>query len=138
MKINYNKLTAEQIEKHVEFIDWSVVPPNLITEELKIKFGSISQLQARLWLEGLLLKMVKYEEQNHLVFSAENKWYMDLSKKTGILCCSNINLLLVFENKYKFNYDEAQSYIRNILKMYFKKIKISSVTFIDFIDIETE
>ncbi len=49
--IDYNKLTLEQLEEYVEFIDWYVVPSHLVTDDIKKKFGAMKGLKIRLMVE---------------------------------------------------------------------------------------
>ncbi len=90
MNIDYNTLTIEQIEEKVEFIDWSLMPSHLITEDVKKSFGSMPQLNARLWFEDLLSKMVIKEDPkefpNIVFFFIEDKYYMDSYKSRDLWC----------------------------------------------------
>ncbi len=55
MEIDYNTLTAEQLEEYAEFVDWSLVPSHLITEEVKKSFGMLKSLKMRLWFDDLFV-----------------------------------------------------------------------------------
>ncbi len=130
MTINYKTLTVEQIEEHVEFIDWSMVPSYLITDELKTIFKSIPQLQARIWFEDLMSQMVIKEDQvkfqNRIYFFIKDKWCMEYVKSTNCLYCSYYRVWLLLTKKYNFNQLEFKNFIHNLVLLHFKEIEINS------------
>ncbi len=142
MTINYNTLTTDGLEEHVEFIDWSLVPSHLITDHIKQTFGLFSKLKARLWLEDLISKMMIKEDQekypNESFFFIEDKWYMDLNLKTGTLWCSYDKIWSFLENKNGFNYNETQSFIKNVVEMCFKKEEVTPAYTYSFTGFELE
>lgn len=50
----YDNPTDEQIEENIEFIDWTIVPINLITQDIKDKFSDFRELQLIIWLQDIL------------------------------------------------------------------------------------
>ncbi len=129
MKINYNKLTTEQLEEHVEFIDWSLVPSHLITDDVKKLFGSMPQLNARLWFEDLISKMVIKEDKkrypDYIFFFIGEEYYMDYYLKSKRLHCSFELIWLFLESKVGYDHEDVRLFIKNIVKLYFKKKEIT-------------
>lgn len=70
MKIDYNTLTAEQLEECVEFIEWEKVPEHLLTDKVISEFGYlILERKELLWRAGWLdwldkLELGKIEDLN--------------------------------------------------------------------------
>ncbi len=128
MKIDYRTLTVEQLEEHVEFIDWSIVPSHLLTNEVQDLFKSIQKLRARLWFEDLLSKMVIKKNENTLTrrvfFFFEDKWYMDLNLKNKHLSCSLENIWIILVKEYGFDFLEVQLFIKNIIEQHLVEIKV--------------
>ncbi len=124
MKIDYNTLTVEQLEEYAEFVDWSMVPCNLITDDVRKSFGFLPALNARLWFEDLLSQMVIKEDQNkyldRLCYFVDDIWYMNLDLKTGNLWCSRRKVWFALELKTHFNYDKTKRFIKNIVEQYLK------------------
>ncbi len=127
MKINYNTLTAEELEEQIEFIDWSMIPSKLLTEDIKKNFKDISGLEIRIWFEDLLSRMILKEDKNkypdYICFFIGNKWYMTFNKDKSIylnLWYSSNHITSVFEKKYSTNYYEINTFIKNIVENYFK------------------
>ncbi len=129
MNINYNTLTAEQLEEHVEFIDWSLVPPRLITDEIKKSFSMFKGLQARLWFEYLLFKMEKKEDKekfpNETFFLIDDMWYMHIDLKTNNLSCSSGRVWIIFERFFDLQYFEIRSFIKNQMEMHLNIIGLT-------------
>ncbi len=129
MNINYDTLTLEELEEHVESIDWFHVPSHLITEEIKKKFISIKQLNAIIWLNDLFSKMVIKEDQkefpDELFFFIGDKWYMNLELKTGNLWCSKNNFWFVFGGKFHYNYTETSKFLKNIMELHLENILVA-------------
>ncbi len=124
MIIDYNTLTAEELEKYVEFIDWSMVPPYLITKEIRTKFNSIPQLQARLHLEDLFSKMENKQDQEKypdcIFFFIEEDCYMELTLKNGNLWCSFEKIWFDIKEKTGYDFEGIELFIKNIFHFYFK------------------
>lgn len=135
MKIDYNTFTEEQLEEWIEFVDWSMVPYHLLTENIRRKFHSVPGLQVRLWFEELLNSLeVKINEErypNRVFFFKENEWYMDWRKSSKSLWCSYDRIWSVFENKIGRNYDEIQRFIKNVVEMHFKFKEVTLVSVSD-------
>ncbi len=131
MKINYSTLTVEQLEEYVEFvkfIEWFTMPSHLLTEEIKTKFSSIPMLNARIWLEDLLSKMVVKQDQekfpDFLFFFIEDECFMNLDLSNNHLWCSHTKIWSVLKNKVKFNcFEDIQYVIRIIVKRSFNNIE---------------
>ncbi len=135
-QIDYDTLTIEQLEEHVEFIDWSLVSSCLITDEIKKSFSSLPGLKARLWLENLLNKMVFKEDQvaypNAIFFFIGDEYYMEFNLKNGRLWCSQERVWSVFKKKVKFRYyDEIKFFIKNIVEQHSIFLKIESISTIE-------
>ncbi len=122
MEINYNTLTSDQLEEYAEFVDWSLVPSKLLTEEMKKTFGSIPILNARLWIDDLLSKMVIKKDQeklpNIVFFFIGEEWYMELELNNGGLWCNENKMWLIIKKKTRFNYTEIKTFIRNVMKQH--------------------
>ncbi len=134
MKINYDTLTAEQLEEYIEFVDdWLSVPSHLINEDLGKKFPSIRDLQRILWFENLYPKMVIKEDQtvfpNRIFYFIGDEWYMDLDSKTGVLCFSFKKIWNDFYKKYYpgceiYDTGKVQRYMIKIMQNHSKNVKI--------------
>ncbi len=127
--IDYNTLTEEQLEEYAEFVDWSLVPVHLLTEDINKLFDFFPHLKIRLWFEDLLSKMDIKEDQekypNELFFFVGNDWFMDLSLKSGDLWFSDYYIWSVFEKKHGFSYSETQMFIKNVIEMHFKNMTVT-------------
>ncbi len=124
MEINYNTLTAEQLEEYAEFVDWSMVPSHLLTDDVRKSFGFLPALNSRLWFEDLLPQMVIKEDQKRYpyryFFFIDDKYYMDLNFRNGSLWCSNQNIWLIFlKKKNNYSLEEIQLFIRNIMEQHY-------------------
>ncbi len=123
MEIDYNTLTREQLEEYVEFIDWSLVSSNLLTEEVKVKFTSIPQLQARIWIEELLLKMVMKkdkDDQDDIFFYLKEIKYIHINFSMDYLWCKADEIWYVLKTKLNCDYIVASAFISNVLEQYIK------------------
>ncbi len=122
MKLNYNTLTTKDLEEKVEFIDWSLIPSHLITEGVKTKFGSIPQLQARIWFEDLILKMERRKNKyvpGNTYFYIGDDLYMNILSKYYTVYCSTDKIWSILIRKYLFTDIEAQLFIRNMVNKHF-------------------
>ncbi len=132
MNINYDTLTIEQLEEHVEFVDWSMVPFHLFTEDIKKSFGSISQLQTRLWFDNLLSQMVIKEDQkrfpDRIFFFIGDECPMNLGLKNWSLWCSHDAIWSILEKKFGNNYIDVQTFIKNVVQQYFKNKEVIPVS----------
>ncbi len=141
MIINYDTLTQEQIEEYAEFIDWSTIPSRFLTEEIKNKFNSIPQLNARIWLDNLfsqmIIKMDLKEYPNRIFFFIGDTRYMNLSTKNGQLWCSEDRIWFVLQRRTGYNHDQTQLFIKNVVEHYFKSIDLTPIK-IDFTPSKTE
>ncbi len=123
--INYRTLTIEELEEYAEFVDWSMVPCSLLTNEVKTKFKSIPQLNARLWFEDLVSKMTIKEDQRkypyRFFFFIDYNYFMDLNLRNGELWCSNQNIWILFlKNKIKDKtFSEIKLFIKNIMEQHY-------------------
>lgn len=129
MGIEYDKLTADQLEEWAELIDWSMVPSHLLTPRMAKNFSPVfNDLKARIWLEELLnsleLKIYELKYPHLLSFSKEGNLYMELDITTGELWCSSTRMWSVFEEKFYYEYDEIQKFIKNVVESRFKNMKI--------------
>ncbi len=112
-----------------------MVPYHLITEDIKITFRSIPGLEARIWFEELLIKMVIRKDQttepsNRFFFFTEGGLCMDLQLIIGRLDCSKELIWYIFENKYKFSYLQTKFFIKKVVEMHLKnrtEIKLIAV-----------
>ncbi len=125
MTIDYNTLTSEQLEEHVELIDWSLVPSKMITEEIKKSFGSMPQLRVRLWLDDLLSKMVMKVDQerypHHTFLFIGERIYIDLFLGQGRSWCSYEEIWFPIRKTLKFEYAEIEFFIKNVVEIHLKK-----------------
>lgn len=123
----YNTLAEDQLEEFVEFVDWSMVPYRLLTEDIRKKFKDIQKLQARIWFEELLNSLeIKIDEEKypgHIFFFMQDEWHMDLNEETENLWCSDGKIWSVFESKIGRNYNKIQLFIKNIIESCFTNIK---------------
>ncbi len=118
MNINYDTLTAEKLEEHVEFIDWLKVPSHLLTDEVKENFGSLSRLKVILWFENLLNSVEVLESEIYtdgIFFFIGRVWYMEYSIARKELWYSGKLIRSFFEH----NYSEEE--ICAIIKTMFEK-----------------
>ncbi len=128
MRINYNKLTAESLEEYVEFIDWSIIPYHLLTEDVRKLFGSIPQLKARLWFEDLLSKMAVKENEkvfpDCVFFIIENECFIELNFRKKDFWFSLDSIWYVLEYKFYYNYEYTHFFLKNVMKQYYEKIEL--------------
>lgn len=139
MNIDYNTLSEDQLEEFVEFIDWSLVPSHLLTEDIKKRFSFIFKgLQVRLWLEELLFSFeAKIDEEKYpgtIFFFKKDKWYMDLdldlmNRKKGKIWCSRERIWTTLGEKISCDPNERKRFIKNIMASFFKSIEIISVDY---------
>lgn len=92
-EIYYSTLTRETLEEMIEFIDdWSLVPTELIDNELCQKFNHIGHLRQRVKFEETYSKLKEVVDKtkfpNRIFFFLEEECYMDLDTQTGVLCYS--------------------------------------------------
>ncbi len=126
MTIDYDTLTAEGLEEHVEQVDWSIIPSRLITKEVIDLFGTIPKLRARIWFDDLLNKMVIKEDQeeysDQVFFFIEGKYFMNSCSVIDnlFLYCSYDNIWSFFEQKCNFSYYETRALIFNMI-IHFEK-----------------
>ncbi len=131
MKINYNTLTAEKLEERVEFVNWSLVPSRLLTEDVIKSFGNIPKLKTRLWFEDLMSRMVikkdKIRFPNCVCFFVDDKCYMLLNQTQDVLLISYDLIWSVFFTNFRTagllnNYEIIciKKFIKNIANPYFK------------------
>ncbi len=131
MEIDYDTLTAEQIEEHVEFIDWSLIPSKLITVEIKEKFKSIPQLKARVWFENLLSQMVIRVDPDafpdRIFYFIGEEYQMEFYFKNKELYCSYERICAVFINdlKIKATVEEIKLFIKNVVELYFPDMEVT-------------
>lgn len=127
--IDHNSLTEDQLEEWVEFIDWSLVPSSLLTENIKKKFHSFPGLQLRIWFEDLFgsleIKIDREEYPNRVFFFKGEEIYMELDEKDGNLSCSYKNIWSFFYDKIGRNHNETQRYIKNVVEMHFKNREVT-------------
>ncbi len=126
--IDYNTLTTEQLEEYAEFVDWSLVPSELITEKIKKSFEPMSKLKTRLWFEDLLKQMVIKEDKKKypqsIFFFIDEFLYMEIEFKNRNIWCSDDRIWLSFENKTEYKYKEIQIFIKNLIKIHLKNINL--------------
>ncbi len=131
MTINYDTLTTEQIEEYAEFIDWSTIPSRFLIEEIKDKFGSIPQLNARIWFDELFLKMVVKVDQKQyagwIFFFIDGVRYMNLRPIDGQLWCSEERIWSVIKNKIRYDHEETRLFIKKVMEQHFKNIEVEPV-----------
>lgn len=72
----YYNITAEQLEEHIEDVNWEFVPKSLITSELMKKFPSMS---GRI-LEGQLIGTLKAELLTEILKEKAEKVKADLKR----------------------------------------------------------
>ncbi len=129
MLLNYDTLTIEQLEEHVESVDWSLVPSHLLTEEIKRSFCSLSSLNARLWFENLLSKMeIKKDLKIYPVWVfcfVDDEWHMQLNIKNNELYCSYDKIWSFLRKKYGLNDKETQLFIKNVVEMHFRNMEVT-------------
>lgn len=111
MKIEYDKLTEEQLEEFVEFIDWTLVPTYLLTEEIEKKFSCFPQAKARIWFERFYSELRILKSGNHMFFFQGREMVMDLNLEDGVLFCDNHRMWqnifsLFFKTHDQYNFDE--------------------------------
>ncbi len=128
MTINYDTLTVEGLEEHVEHVDWSLVPSHLFTEDVKKSFGFMHKLQVRIWIEDLLSQMVIKEDQEkypkQLFFFKDEEWHMHLNLKNGSLWCKYSTTLYILETKFYLQHFEGKKILKNTINSHFKDKKI--------------
>ncbi len=139
MNINYETLTAEQIEEHAEFVDWSIMPSHLLTTDIKKRFKDIKKLRARMILEDILSIMtIKADIKkfpNTIFFFVDNELYMFL--RLGSKEPKRLEFKQTFVNKltpciemdyspYNSSSSTFDRFLRNIIHPYFQKAKLRS------------
>ncbi len=128
MEIDYDTLTAEGLEEHVEFIDWSMVPSHLITNEVKRSFKTLKGIKARIWFEDLLTKMVIKEDKKifseYIFFFIEDEYYMSFNTEKNIIRCSKEYVWSKIAAELDEEYIYTNNFIRNIFRQKFKFKKI--------------
>ncbi len=130
MTIDYDTLTAEDLEEYVEFIDWTLVSPKLITDEVKKSFGSMPQLNFRIWFEDFMINMDIKEDQgsfsNEYFFFSKDIFCMELDLEDRFLWITN-RMWVIIRNKFnKYYYQEIEKNIKNLLTIHFKNIEVKS------------
>ncbi len=126
-------MTVEQLEEHVEFIDWSLVPSKLLTTKIKKLFGSLPQLKARIQFEKILPKISLKEDQKRYpgwhFFFIGNKYCMGLNLNDEILWCSEKFMFKIFG--YNFKRSSFMLFLKNVLNQYIELDKLRDIrTFI--------
>ncbi len=106
----YVNPTAEQIEEHIEFIDWSLMPLNLITNETKSRFSGIKMLNMITWLQGILSSCEVFEHKmpyiNSTLLCRDEKCYVEISRSVdvgGIEIAGLSKVKIALANKEIFN-----------------------------------
>lgn len=54
-KESYRTMTSEQLEAHIDEVDWTLVPERLITPELAEKFSCFPQIEILLKLKNVFI-----------------------------------------------------------------------------------
>lgn len=118
----YVNMNEAQLEEYIEFVDWTIVPKDLLTEKLVNKFPSIIDLRARIWFEQLLNSMTERTSREYpdkFFFFKEGKYCMDLNVSKNTLIYSDSEVYLNFLNKFGFNEYKASIFVKAIAKRYF-------------------
>ncbi len=134
MEIDYNTLSVEELEEHVEFIDWSMIPSRLLTDEVRKTFRTLPQFKVRIWIEDLLVQMVIKEDQekfpDKLFFFIEDRCFFELNFTNGQLWCSVERIWSILEKDHKFNFFEILSFLKNVMDQYLKDLEVQSTILI--------
>ncbi len=130
-EIDYNTLTEEQLEEHVEFINWSLVPPHLLTKNIRQIFKSVPQMNAKIWFEDLMSKMEIREDQerfpNIVFYFVADEWNMLFSSKNTSLWGSSKFIGQIFIERFNFEKDEARLFFKNEVEHFFKIKKATPI-----------
>ncbi len=125
MTIDYDTLTTETIDEYAEFINWSLVPSHLITDEVKKNFEFFPTLRARVWFDDILHKMVIKKDQkrypNKIFFFVDDEYFMDFDFECNTIWCSYQNFWSIFNAKSNIKDDsEISNIIKNLVEQHFK------------------
>lgn len=111
--INYDTLTAEQLEEWVEFVDWSKVPDHLLTTEFKNEFDPLFNIQV--WfLKPKICRILKLLTSDFLKHR-ENE-YKDFTigylEDSDLFYFANCSVIIKFTRSFKLvtfqtRYDSA-------------------------------
>lgn len=126
--IDYMNLTEEQIEEMVEEIDWTRVPIELITENIKEKFKDVKLLRFRVFLEDL---MQRGNFQNTCMYTQ-----LDGLKR---IVRNQDNVFFVLDNKLMFSteyeygkVDSVLLVLNNMLLEFSKDLHLSNAEIVTF------
>lgn len=134
-KESYDTLTADQLEEHIESVEWTLVPRKKITPELIEKFSCVSKLRARVWFDKMLdLLVPKAMEEKHpdIIFLFVGKrCCMYLNRYTGELFCSATLIWSYFTEDFKLNQDVAYLFIKDMMERYLQVMEIPSNSYLN-------
>ncbi len=120
-------MTAEQLEEHIEFVNWAIVPVNLLTSELKEKFSCLPMIRNINYLEAVLnsVRVKKLEEYpDDLFFFINGIMYMNFNYKNNYLFCSVTDIWNLFNKNKVFSYEEIETIIKFTVEKKFTKLEV--------------
>lgn len=119
----YENLTAAELEENIEFIDWLLVPDNLLTDELANKFSCFLDLRPFIWFKLLLKSLeIKISEEkfpNEIFLFKGKTCYLNYNKENMELWISE-EIWRILNNDYKFSYIKIQQFISYWLTSFLK------------------
>lgn len=131
----YDNPTVEQIEENIEFIDWSLMPLNLITQDIKDMFSTIPGLEVVKLLQNIFDTYETMENNdtypNTVFFLRGNKCYASFDRKNGKINFNYKEVYVVMQKKFGFDprdNNKADAYlidklVKNVVKHQFGKEK---------------
>lgn len=118
----YDNPTPEQIEENIEFIDWSIMPLHLITQDIRDKFSAYGKLRMVIWLQEIF---DTYEVKEHktafpdtIFFFKDNKCYVEFDRG-GIIRFTYKEVFYVMDKVFGTYPRESGLIIKNIVNFHF-------------------
>lgn len=125
-KAFYDNTTIEQIEEYIEFVDWSLVPLNLITEEFILKFSDIKIVKIIVWMQDILYSCeIKHDQMpfiNTTLLLRDEKCYVEINNNSDKLkvTIAHKEVLLAIEENFRIGITiDMVGIVRNIIKWQF-------------------
>ncbi len=131
----YENLTTEKLEEYAEFVDWTLVPIHLITEDLRHKFYCFPLFGTIIWFRELInsfdIRTLKSFTNRKFYFIKGKYAYMEYDTETCKLWCSDYHIWSVFTGNYKVSHEEIEEIIKKIVDRHLKIVGNSDKTFND-------
>ncbi len=131
MGIDYDNITDDQIEELAEFIDWSMISPELVSDGIRKRFSCFPEARLNFWFDKLFSNTISalnpLDYPKSIYFIRNESVFLEIDIEKLDVWHSNDRVCDLVSSTYMKSNDKMVVFLKNIVNKHFEKLKIINV-----------